>query len=65
MKIIKEGILKTRYFTCRLCECEFIAEPGEYDLAITDESAIAYYYARCPKCRCNTNNSRELEWYEY
>ena len=65
MKIIEEGILKPRYFTCRICGCEFIAEPGEYDLAATDESVIVYYYTRCPKCRFNTNNSRELEWYEY
>lgn len=65
MRIMEEGILKPRYFTCRVCGCEFIAEPGEYTIAITDEAAIAYYYMCCPKCCCNTNKSRELEWYEY
>lgn len=57
MKIIKEGKLKHPItFECLKCECEFIAEEGEYN---TYDSSLKpmfpydnkYAVANCPCCK--------------
>lgn len=48
MEIIKEGDLnlvkKPRYFICKYCTCEFIADGTEYDYW------GSHYLSTCPTC---------------
>lgn len=51
MKILREGkMIKPVTFECDICECEFIAEQGEYKYAyIPWEWQI--YECECPYCK--------------
>lgn len=60
MKILKHGDLKQRKFTCKVCDCEFIASACEY-YAITTGDFIIGYDAYCPECNNNTNISEIWE----
>lgn len=46
MQIIKHGNLKSRYFICKSCGCEFIADKGEYKTATSDDN----FFVCCPEC---------------
>lgn len=64
MKIVKEGVLKPRHFTCHICGCEFITEPGEYTVTavhvnVTD--TIRFFDATCPMCGMTVAHSKEVE----
>lgn len=53
MKILREGNLKKNrpdiFFHCYECGCEFIAESGEYQYAVTSYNE-SYYSCKCPYC---------------
>lgn len=64
MKIIKEGVLRPRHFTCHICGCEFIADPDEYTVTAVCVNAIdtiRFFDAECPMCRMMVGNSKEVE----
>lgn len=47
--IIKQGNKKKiRYFTCRHCGCEFIADEMDYQVISKEEEFIT----TCPDCGC-------------
>ena len=46
MQIIKHGNLKPRYFICKYCGCEFIADKSEYKTAASGDNFFVY----CPEC---------------
>lgn len=46
MKILKNGDLQPRKFTCTNCGCEFVADMMEYTLAHVEE----LYCICCPEC---------------
>ena len=47
MKIIKEGDLQPRKFTCTTCGCVFIANRDEYQAVWLSPSQISI---KCPHC---------------
>lgn len=52
MKIIKEGTLEPREFTCQHCGCVFEANNKEYQYRkeCLYPDTIDIYYCDCPQC---------------
>lgn len=46
MHIIKHGNLEPRYFVCRYCGCEFVADKSEYKVAASGDN----FFVDCPEC---------------
>lgn len=63
MFIIKDGDKElaekkrkqTKLFECKICGCIFEADKGEY--TNTDFQWDSYYYAKCPCCGYNANET--------
>lgn len=47
MKILKEGSLPNKKFTCPVCRCEFVADTHDCELSIVENLMV-----RCPFDRC-------------
>lgn len=60
MRILKKGnlasLIKPEKFVCRVCGCEFIAEPREYEIADEhlQKSRGIRAISRCPMCESVT-----------
>lgn len=61
MQIIKHGNLAPRYFTCRSCGCEFIADKREYNIAASGDN----FFVRCPDCNMRFDQHAPLYKEEY
>ena len=67
MFIIKDGDKElaekkrkqTKLFECKTCGCIFEADNGEY--LITDCRFDVMYYAKCPCCGYNANETKEKQ----
>lgn len=46
MKILKHGDMMLRKFTCKFCECVFVADRSEYKAV----SSVDHFCVTCPDC---------------
>ena len=60
MRIIKNGVLTFKKFTCGICGCEFVADVSEY-ITVTNSGNATGYEARCPTCDNYTDVSEPWE----
>lgn len=53
MKILKWGVKKKELakFVCKYCECEFLAEDGEYKYEFCQWDEVSWYSITCPCCK--------------
>lgn len=53
MKILKWGVKKKEFakFVCDYCECEFLAEDGEYEYEFCQWDEVSWYSITCPCCK--------------
>lgn len=53
MKILKWGVKKKEFakFVCDYCECEFLAEDGEYEYEFCQWDEVSWYSIACPCCK--------------
>ena len=56
MHIIKHGNLSPRYFICKSCGCEFIADKSEYKTAASGDNFFVY----CPECDAHFDQKAPL-----
>lgn len=55
-KIIKHGNLKPRKFTCKNCDCEFVADVMDY-CAYECNGTPMWWFTDCPDCCSRTDIS--------
>lgn len=49
MKILKHGNMMPRFFVCKFCRCEFVADRNEYGVAASGDN----FFVKCPDCGGN------------
>ena len=60
MQILKHGVFTQRKFTCKICECEFVADPDEYTV-VRANNKIFWYSSTCPECGAISTTSEAYE----